>query len=250
MSFHEIGLGLPPYNPDVAAQYNPDRVPGRYFVASAPAAPIPAGAAVFGQAPPEQPPPLVFRDGTMYYGPLKEGKPHGKGFMRMSPKDDYASYEGDFVNGLFHGEGVLTWKDETTYAGPFVLGKMKGENGVKRYPKGHQIVNIRGSWDNNLPHGQVTVTYTNGDTYIGEMERGKRSKGEYSYMLNGHNAKMKGIFQEDEIWDGTHWYFPSGGMGNITEVFRNGNRLGNGCVASCCPDSCCASCLGPGCTIL
>ena len=53
---------------------------------------------------------------TIYIGPLKNQKPFGIGKLIFLNQNQV--YEGDFENGVFHGEGTLDGPDYT-YTGSF-----------------------------------------------------------------------------------------------------------------------------------
>jgi hypothetical protein len=58
----------------------------------------------------------------IYRGHLKNDKPHGFGIMKFKKGK---KYEGEWFEGRFHGQGVLTLKDET-FSGEFKNGVMEG----------------------------------------------------------------------------------------------------------------------------
>lgn len=56
---------------------------------------------------------------------FNEGKKNGKGKFMWH---DGSFYEGDFMEGLFHGFGTYYFKEsEKTYTGQFADGKLEGE---------------------------------------------------------------------------------------------------------------------------
>jgi hypothetical protein len=58
-----------------------------------------------------------------------EGKKQGKGKFQWA---DGSYYEGDFEDGLFHGEGVYVFKEQhKTYTGQFQDGKIQGIGGMQ-----------------------------------------------------------------------------------------------------------------------
>ena len=59
---------------------------------------------------------ITLEDGRQFKGQLLGGKPHGEGVLY----DDYEGltwYEGEFVNGMRHGNGKQTWEAGDYYQG-------------------------------------------------------------------------------------------------------------------------------------
>src|SRR5258705_8252663 len=84
---------------------------------------------------------LPFADGSRYRGAMRGASLHGKG--------EYVSkafkYEGEFSEGLKHGEGTYTWDNGDRYEGRFA---------------------------NDRPDGRGKYQFANGDTYEGEVRLG------------------------------------------------------------------------------
>ena len=60
---------------------------------------------------------LVFPDGSVYKGQIKEKKPHGRGIMT---KKNGSSHEGEWVEGFASGYGVARYPNGDVYTGNFV----------------------------------------------------------------------------------------------------------------------------------
>lgn len=71
-------------------------------------------------------------DGGYYYGPLREGKPHGMGRL-VSP--DGVTYTGGFNEGLFHGRARIQERDGETYEAQFEHGRMTSRGPSTRGPR-------------------------------------------------------------------------------------------------------------------
>lgn len=66
---------------------------------------------------------LNYPDGSVYKGDIKDGSPHGHGFMNWI---DGSSYVGDWIDGYIHGKGTYIWADGGKYEGDWVKGQMHG----------------------------------------------------------------------------------------------------------------------------
>lgn len=73
---------------------------------------------------------LTFKNGDMYIGQFENALMHDeKGRMIYA---DGRTYEGEWIEGMMHGKGVLTWPTKRIYRGEFVKNVIKG-NGVMTY---------------------------------------------------------------------------------------------------------------------
>jgi len=174
---------------------------------TSPAAPAPAPAIAPPPAaakPPEQLPgreiapgvrELTFPDGSIYRGAVRGSSLHGKG--------EYVSkafkYEGDFNDGLKHGQGTYVWDNGDRYDGKFAsdrpdgVGKYHFANGdsYEGEVKGGVVVGrgtyaskngdvFEGSFADGKPDGVGVYRFASGDRYEGEMVQGKlQGKGRY-----------------------------------------------------------------------
>jgi len=86
---------------------------------------------------------LEYNDGTIYVCEFKDGIPHGYGKMTSSGG---FSYEGEFEEGKFHGQGTHIYHDPEyglKYVGEFKKGKYHGRGTL--YDKDGKIIN-EGKW--------------------------------------------------------------------------------------------------------
>lgn len=126
-------------------------------------------------------------DGGVYNGELRKGLLGGEGRITW-PNKSY--YEGGFVDGLYHGKGVLHTRD-SFYEGDFEHGNAKGEGIIKfvngdtytgevdlSRPSGSGVLEsadgsrYTGEFKDGLYHGQGELKYTQGDLYIGAFSKG------------------------------------------------------------------------------
>lgn len=164
---------------------------------------------------------LVYKNGSIYEGEIKNGKREGYGVYLGSTgykyegyfKDDKQNgkgkevssngsvYEGDFVDGLKSGKGKLTFASGNIYEGEFKdglrngYGKMTYKNGnfyegdfVDEKFEGQGVFTsasgyeYEGEYKANKENGIGKATYANGDRYFGEFVDGKKQgKGKYVF---------------------------------------------------------------------
>ena len=124
-----------------------------------------------------------------YSGGCQNGKAHGSGLA--IGKD---IYEGEFTNGLPHGQGTYTWADKNCFTGQFM-------NGVPQVPHvGCYVADprLRGSYDGEClsgkAHGRGKAEGI--DLYQGEFIEGVlNGKGTY---LKPNGDRYVGQFKEGE----------------------------------------------------
>ena len=67
---------------------------------------------------------IVYPDKTKYQGYVKNGKRHGKGKFTWNSG---AYYDGDFVEDVMEGNGLLVFQDKSTYKGLWKNNLRQGE---------------------------------------------------------------------------------------------------------------------------
>jgi hypothetical protein len=100
----------------------------------------------------EAAPDAIWPDGSRYYGPLRDGLPHGKGRFEARTRD---VYEGEFVDGQLSGPGRFTGHDEAVYEGEFKQWLFDGQ-GRLRLPNGDEY---QGGFAHGVYEGQGTLKY-------------------------------------------------------------------------------------------
>eukprot|EP00899_Mesostigma_viride_P011424 jgi/Mesvir1/20282/Mv19892-RA.1 len=148
-------------------------------------------------------------DGSTYEGMLQEGRPVGKGrFTWGSGPDSWSfvgrvseetgvvegwgkltwrmaehgrcSYEGDFQQGLFHGQGEVHFGSGGLYRGEFYHGMYHGK-GVFIWPSGlygdGMSCSYSGTWARDQMQGQGRLEWVDGDYLEGTFKDGQLVKG-------------------------------------------------------------------------
>ncbi|CAM9999565.1 unnamed protein product, partial [Chrysoparadoxa australica] len=101
---------------------------------------------------------------------------------------DGTVYDGEWADGVFSGEGTLTWANRCSYKGSFVKGKRSGY-GQCTFPGGETY---KGDWLDDEMHGKVESCSTNPSTLTvnGRELAGTwtRGKPDFAPPLNGYGA--------------------------------------------------------------
>jgi antitoxin component YwqK of YwqJK toxin-antitoxin module len=131
--------------------------------------------------------------GTCYYpngnleykGTLKFGKPHLRGVLYSETVPNLVIYEGEFLKGLYHGEGILNGEREI-YEGRFKNGKKDGEGILSS--RDSRIGKIYdGRWaDDIFEEGLAWLRYEDGGyLYVGSFLKNKYHGEGTKYDKNG-----------------------------------------------------------------
>ena len=132
------------------------------------------------------------------------------------PRGMIEEYEGEYLNGLSHGEGKALYSNGDTYQGQWVEGKKQGIGtyfynyfraqyhgdwfndekngfGILKFSNGDEV---EGLWENGSPSGEnVVMNYSNGCNYQGSVYRGLRhGKGKMMYF---EGVEYSGFWKED-----------------------------------------------------
>ena len=115
----------------------------------------------------------TYVDGSVYSGCWYKDKKHGRGSYTYGSDHVHpgAQYVGEWVNGEKHGHGEY-FSDEFQYCGDFVKGMFCGEGQLLRHDDGSFY---EGHFRDNNFHGYGSMMYGNGNSFTGDWESGKRS---------------------------------------------------------------------------
>jgi hypothetical protein len=143
-------------------------------------------------------PDAVTVDGGRYYGPLVEGKLHGRGRIEW---ENGTVYEGDLAKGLMSGKGRIRFANGNSYEGEWRDGLMSG---VGRFEVPEREV-YEGQFRQDYYWGQGELRYRDGRVYRGEFVRGDfQGKGR---LENPDGTRYEGEFR--------NWQFH--GRGRFTD---------------------------------
>ncbi len=134
-----------------------------------------------------------------YEGWIKKGLWQGKGSITYIEKDErsasgYADgdmYVGNFVDGLFQGEGTFYYANGDIYTGSWKMNRRHGKGSLKWAETG---IEYSGQWKDDRPDGKGTLTYPDGAKYIGEFKDGcLEGQGTFTWA---DGSKYKGQWKE------------------------------------------------------
>lgn len=108
-----------------------------------------------------------FPNGDEYQGEWLNGKPHGEGLLVTLKGDRYL---GEFENGLFHGYGEMHYGNGDVYEGEWVRGMPNGE-GTLNYKSGNYY---EGQWLLGKRSGIGQLKFASGSVYEGEWKNDNR----------------------------------------------------------------------------
>lgn len=137
-----------------------------------------------------------------------QGRPHSSGSAEGTPTYEVKTfpsgnrYEGTWLNGKYHGKGVLKYADGRKYDGEWFNGVTHGK-GHFHYSNGDQYV---GEYRAGQQHGQGRFVWKNGDLYVGGWQKGKRhGKGKLSKVNgDGFNGMWKDGHPDMQILKNVH----------------------------------------------
>lgn len=106
-----------------------------------------------------------------YEGPCLKGRAHGLGKVTPTAPDQ-GSYEGEFRFGFNHGQGRKVFPNGDVYEGQWVDGLRSG-SGVLTFGSGSPWYGDRyeGQWLEDMRHGYGKYTWVFGDVYQGNWEK-------------------------------------------------------------------------------
>ena len=132
-------------------------------------------------------------DGSIYAGELQDGLFHGQGTLTWP---DGRRYEGEFRQGLLSGQGRLDHGDGCTYEGEFLNGTL---NGSGRYQCDDAV------WQGEFQQGELlrgSLSWANGEVYEGEFQAFQPHGQGHRTTADG--AHYKGRFESGYLVQGSY----------------------------------------------
>ncbi len=154
------------------------------------------------------------KDGSKYFGEIKNDVMHGQGTF-LFPNGD--KYTGQWKDGEMDGQGTFTWAKGLEYVGQWKDGKENGQ-GTCTLADGTKRV---GEWKDGKENGQGTLTYPSGETYVGQWKDGEANgQGKRTIPNVG---KYVGEFK-DSKYHGQGTYTKADGR-KVTGEFKDGKFI-------------------------
>ena len=156
----------------------------------------------------------------MLQGKMEEGLVQGQG--KAYDEAGRILYEGNFVNGLYEGQGNQYEEGILVYSGEFAGGVYEGQG--SKYEDGALV--YTGEFSGGVYEGKGTL-YENGEVvYEGEFSNGLKDGTGTEYDANGQ-ILYKGEFAED-LYDGTGTAYYSNGATQYRGGYLQGKYDGDG----------------------
>ena len=157
---------------------------------------------------------IKHKDGSKYFGEIKNNVMHGQGTF-LFPNGD--KYTGQWKDGEMDGQGTFTWAKGLEYVGQWKDGKENGQ-GTCTLADGTKRV---GEWKDGKENGQGTLTYPSGETYVGQWKDGEANgQGKRTIPNVG---KYVGEFK-DSKYHGQGTYTKADGR-KVTGEFKDGKFI-------------------------
>src|SRR5262249_25221582 len=134
---------------------------------------------------------VVYADGRVYEGGMKEGRLLGQGRMQFP---DGSVVEGQYADGELDRHAKRTDKDGTVFEGQFAGGAPSGE-GELRFPDGRVLV---ARYQNGGPQGIGTLRYPDGREAVQVFRRGQIVRSIPKQRFEAEQAKRKALEEKRE----------------------------------------------------
>ena len=136
------------------------------------------------------------------------------------------NYQGEFVDGLFHGNGSIVYSDRSSYVGEWKDGKQNGQ-GTYTFSDGSSYT---GEWKDGKQNGQGASTFSDGSSYVGEWNDGKQN-GQGTYIYN-NGSSWTGVWRNNEQQKGysniENYYNPNDIIGEVESTAISLSKLDDG----------------------
>ena len=134
---------------------------------------------------------IKYDNGDRYNGQVVNGLKEGRGILYYNNGD---RYEGEWRNDKKDGKGTYFYSLGERYEGDFRNGKKEGK-GIAYFNNGNRY---DGNWRNNKFEGKGVYYFHSGNRYEGDWKNGKR-EGKGVYYFNNGDRKMGDFANDKEI---------------------------------------------------
>ena len=167
------------------------------------------------------------KEGLQYEGDFVNGKFHGKGQFYDPSNDNFLLYMGDFKNGMFHGTGKFLMKNgKVLYDGEWKEGKKHGEGLLYAETTGYLL--YEGDFKIDLYDGSGKLF--DKDQLLehqGKFKDGQKEGSGTSYWQNG-KKKQTGNWKKDLLEGSGKEYHKENGQLKYKGKFDQGKKNGDG----------------------
>jgi len=141
-------------------------------------------------------------DGNQFEGEFKDHLPLLGKFTFLSGlifEGEFRNFEGEFIDGFFHGQGIFKHPDGFEYEGEFINGELQTK-GTYKDAGGFEY---EGEFKNNFFHGEGVSLEADGIQYEGRWKKGKR------------HGQGKLILEDGKIFEGKFKNGMAHGIGQL-----------------------------------
>jgi hypothetical protein len=132
---------------------------------------------------------MCYSDDDNYFGQFTNGKKSGIGIYKWKNDELYEHYEGQWIDGLPCGKGLMYYNNGFIYDGEWHNGKRNG-HGILRE---NDLIRYSGQWFNNKKHGFGRATDQFLTIYVGQWDSNiQNGIGKFTYQQNNHIQKYEG----------------------------------------------------------
>lgn len=142
---------------------------------------------------------LTYDEGSAYTGQMLDGQRHGWGIWHCKT----GQYDGQWSLDVQSGSGRQSWSDGRVYEGQFKNGMFDGDGKMTWHTQKGPLT-YEGQYLEDLKHGRGKFIWADGRSYDGEWQKGRRhGRGEY---VNSRSEKRIGFWVADQFqsWETPH----------------------------------------------
>lgn len=166
---------------------------------------------------------LQYIDGSIYQGDIVDSLPQGSGVLNRPTGD---KYDGQWNKGYAHGVGSFTSSNGMVYTGEFEDGIAHGQGDLV-YKSKHGLQRYKGSFYRFMEHGLGEAWYADEYRLVGQWSKG---------FVNGTQKVLEDgsdPYEVDMVWNRVKKPLPNGGMYIGTGFDFKNNRLKDDAAGRC-----------------